>query len=59
MLTLNAWFAMDVKDAAQAWAHGAPNQGLILTYASGSSNIYEFSSQSVAGKQPALVVTYQ
>lgn len=56
---VNAWVSVDVTSAVRAWATGAANYGLILTYASGSGNVYEFASRSVAGKEPVLAIVYR
>jgi len=56
---VGVWLSVDVTSAAQAWAGGTANHGLLLVYASGASTVYEFSSRSRAGKEPVLEITYR
>jgi hypothetical protein len=57
MGTVGMWFTLDVTSAVRAWSGGTANDGLLLVYASDSSTVYELSSRSRVGKEPAIEIT--
>jgi len=55
---INVWVTLDVTQAAQAWANGAENDGLLLIFDSSSSTEYRFASREYAPKAPSLELVY-
>ncbi|MBC7259542.1 MAG: DNRLRE domain-containing protein [Chloroflexi bacterium] len=55
---INVWVTLEVKDAVQAWANGAENDGLLLIFDSTSSTEYRFASREYAPQAPRLELVY-